>query len=64
MLLKHKGNTEETAKLRATLVEKEVALKQLAAIETQLQESISSLYAEQEAALELIEDIEIELKKF
>jgi hypothetical protein len=50
--------------LRATLVEKEVALKQLAAIETQLQESISSLYAEQEAALELIEDIEIELKKF
>lgn len=64
MLTSHKSNAKETAALRAKLLEKEVILKKMAAIELELEETISLLTKERSDAIELIGDIESELRKF
>ena len=64
MLTSHKRNAEETAALRTKLLEKEEILKKMAVIELELEETIALLTKERSDAIELIGDIEIELRKF
>lgn len=64
MLKSYKGNTEEVAQLTIKLAEKEKALKKLADTEAKLKVNIAALEEEQQAAIELIGDIEKELRNF
>ena len=64
MIKSYKGNTEEMAQLTVKLAEKEKALKKLADTEAKLKLTIAALEEEQQSAIEIIDDIEKELRKY
>ena len=64
MIKSYKGNTEEMAQLTVKLAEKEKALKKLADTEAKLKLNIAALEEEQQSAIEIIDDIEKELRKY
>ena len=63
LLKSYRGNTEEMAQLTVKLAEKEKALKKLAETEAQLTLTIAALEEEQQSAIEIIDEIEKELRK-
>tara|TARA_R110002012_G_C11344014_1_gene578693 strand:+ start:82 stop:330 length:249 start_codon:yes stop_codon:yes gene_type:complete len=64
MIKSYKGNTEEMAQLTVKLAEKEKALKKLADTEAKLKLTIAALEEEQQSAIEIIDEIEKELRKY
>ena len=64
MIKSYKGNTEEMAQLTVKLAEKEKALKKLADTEAKLKLNIAALEEEQQSAIEIIDEIEKELRKY